>query len=342
MSDNKSDIEDINQILVGLHDVDYQDQTILVTGGSGFLGSWMCETLLNKGASVICLDNYASGRPDNTNHLLNHDCFTRVEHDISKPFDPERKIDLVCHLASRAGPLEFKHYPIQILKSNTLGTMNALGIAKKYNGRFLFTSTSEIYGQAEVFPTPETYRGSVNTLGIRGCYDEAKRAGEAYCMAYHRQYGLDIRIARIFNTYGPRMRSDGHYGRVIPRFIDQAIHNQPITIFGDGSQTRSFCYVTDQITGLLRLAGLPGLAGEVVNIGNPVELTILELAKKIIDMTCSSSTLTYSPHPQDDPMRRMPDIEKASRILQVKPHINLEDGLQKMINNSSRNEQLNI
>lgn len=330
VSDNNSDKEDINQILSSLQDIDYQDQTILVTGGSGFLGSWMCETLLHKGAHVICLDNYASGRPENTNHLLGYSHFTRIEHDISKPYDPERKIDLVCHLASRAGPLEFEHYPIQILKSNTLGTMHALGIAKKYNARLLFTSTSEIYGQAEVFPTPETYRGSVNTLGIRGCYDEAKRAGEAYCMAYHRQHGLDVRIVRIFNTYGPRMRSDGHYGRVIPRFIDQAIHDQPITIFGDGSQTRSFCYVTDQITGLLRLAGIPGLAGVVVNIGNPIEWTVLELAKKIIQMVGSSSTLTYSPHLEDDPMRRFPNIDKARQILGFEPMVGLDEGLEIM------------
>jgi len=322
---------DIERILSGLTDVTYDGETILVTGGSGFLGSWMCEVLLSKGAEVICLDNYASGRPDNTDHLKTHPKFTRIVHDISKPYDPGRKIDLVCHLASRASPLEFDHYPIQILKSNTLGTMNALGIAKKYEARFLFTSTSEIYGEAAVFPTPETYRGNVNTLGVRGCYDEAKRAGEAFCMAYHRQHGLDVRIARIFNTYGPRMRSDGHYGRVIPRFIDQATHNQPITIFGDGTQTRSFCYVTDQITGLLKLATLPNVSGEVVNIGNPVEWTILELAEMIIDLTESESELTYQPMPPDDPTRRVPDITKAREKLGWEPKVELKDGLLKMI-----------
>lgn len=323
--------EEISQVLSGLKEIAYEGKTILVTGGSGFLGSWMCEVLLHKGAEVICLDNYASGRPENTDHLKNHPKFIRIVHDISKPYDPGRKIDLVCHLASRASPLEFEHYPIQILKSNTLGTMNALGIAKKYEARFLFTSTSEIYGEASIFPTPETYRGNVNTLGIRGCYDEAKRAGEAFCMAYHRQHGLDIRIVRIFNTYGPRMRSDGHYGRVIPRFIDQASHNQPITIFGDGKQTRSFCYVTDQVTGLLRLAGLPGLAGEVVNIGNPVEYTILELATMIIELTGSSSELTYQPMPPDDPTRRVPDISKAREKLGWEPKVGLKEGLGKMI-----------
>ncbi len=321
----------MTRILSGIEDIDYWDKKVLVTGGSGFLGSWMCETLLHKGAQVLCLDNYASGKPENTDHLLHQPGFTRIEHDISQPFDPKEKIDLVCHLASRASPLEFEHYPIQILKSNTLGTMNALGIAKKYGSRLLFTSTSEIYGQAAIFPTPETYLGNVNTLGIRGCYDEAKRAGEAYCMAYHRQYGLDIRIVRIFNTYGPRMRSDGHYGRVIPRFIDQAAYNQPISIFGDGTQTRSFCYVTDQITGLLRLAGLPGLAGQVVNIGNPNEYTVLQLAEMIIRLLGSSSSLTFSPLPQDDPMRRLPDISRARELLAFNPVIELEEGLKKII-----------
>jgi UDP-glucuronate decarboxylase len=332
MTNSDLRVEDINSILTGIADISFQDQTILVTGGSGFLGSWMCETLLLKGANVICLDNYASGRPENTDHLLNNESFTRVVHDISKSFNPGRKIDLVCHLASRAGPLEFEHYPIQILKSNTLGTMNALGIAKKHGARLLFTSTSEIYGEASVFPTPETYRGNVNTLGIRGCYDEAKRAGEAYCMAYHRQHGLDVRIVRIFNTYGPGMRSDGHYGRVIPRFLDQAMHNEPITIFGDGSQTRSFCYVTDQIIGLLRLAGLPGLAGEVVNIGNPTELSVRELAEIIIQLLNSTSKLSYFPMPPDDPKRRVPDIRKAQQILAWNPKIvNIKSGLKKII-----------
>lgn len=331
MNSTDSTRADISRIVSGLKDIEYQNKKVLVTGGSGFLGSWMCETLLHMGARVICLDNFASGKPENTDHLLQEPGFTRIEHDISQPFDPNEKIDLVCHLASRASPLEFEHYPIQILKSNTLGTMNALGIAKKYGSRLLFTSTSEIYGQAEIFPTPETYHGNVNTLGIRGCYDEAKRAGEAYCMAYYRQYGLDIRIVRIFNTYGPRMRSDGHYGRVIPRFIDQAANNQPITVFGNGTQTRSFCYVTDQVTGLLRLAGLPGLSGQVVNIGNPNEYTILQLAEMIIRLLDSTSTLTFSPLPQDDPMRRLPDISKAKELLGFQIAIELEEGLKKII-----------
>jgi len=209
--------------------------------------------------------------------------------------------------------------------------MNALGMAKKSGARFLFTSTSEIYGEAQIFPTPETYRGNVNTLGIRGCYDEAKRAGEAFCMAYHRQHHLDVRMVRIFNTYGPRMRSDGLYGRVIPRFLDQAQKDQPITIFGDGSQTRSFCYVTDQVTGLLKLAGYDGIDGSVINIGNPLEMSVLDLAQKIIEITGSKSSISYHPLPPDDPSRRFPDISKAAEVLKWEPEVDLDYGLRAMI-----------
>jgi UDP-glucuronate decarboxylase len=234
-------------------------------------------------------------------------------------------------MASRASPLEFEKFPIQIMKANTLGTWIALGIAKKNRARLLFTSTSEIYGESQIIPTPETYHGNVNTLGIRGCYDEAKRAGEATCMAYMRQHGVDVRIARIFNTYGPRMRSDGYYGRVVPRFIMQAFHNEPITIFGDGSQTRSFCYVTDQIEGLLRFVAKDNLQGEVINIGNPVELSISDLASLIKKITGSGSKLQYFPLPQDDPHRRCPVITKAHDLLDWSPKVNLETGLEKTI-----------
>lgn len=321
----------INEIVNNLKGISYEDERILVTGGSGFLGSWICDVLLQKGAKVQCLDNYASGKSENTEHLLNHENFSRIECDISSAPVIEKHIDLVLHLASRASPLEFEQYPIQILKSNTLGTMNALGIAKKFNARFMFTSTSETYGEANIFPTPESYRGNVNTLGIRGCYDEAKRAGEAFCMAYRRQHHLDVRIARIFNTYGPRMRTDGFYGRVIPRFIDQAIKNDKITIFGDGNQTRSFCYVSDQITGLLLLAGMDAISGSVINIGNPHEISIKYLADLIIKRTNSTSEYSYQPLPPDDPTRRLPDISKAQEILGWKPTITLEEGLDWMI-----------
>jgi len=322
---------DILEIVERTSSLPYGGKRVLVTGGAGFLGSTLCVTLVESGAEVICVDNFASGRIENLKGAIERKEFTFINHDISKPIEVAGDLDYVFHMASRASPLEFADYPIQILKSNTLGTWNALGIARKKGAQVLFTSTSEIYGEAAVFPTPETYRGNVNTLGVRGCYDEAKRAGEAFCMAYHRQHGVDVRIARIFNTYGPRMRSDGVYGRVIPRFIDQAKRNEPITIFGDGSQTRSFCYVTDQVTGLLTFAALKGFGGEVLNIGNPHEFTILELAEHIIKLTDSTSISTFSPLPQDDPMRRLPDIAKAQRLIRFDPQVGLEEGLKRMI-----------
>ncbi len=217
------------------------------------------------------------------------------------------------------------------MKANTLGTWIALGIAKKFGARLLFTSTSEIYGDSQIIPTPETYHGNVNTLGIRGCYDEAKRAGEATCMAYMRQHGVDVRIVRIFNTYGPRMRADGYYGRVVPRFITQALSNEPLTIFGDGSQTRSFCYVTDQIEAQLRVIAQDGLNGEVINIGNPNELSVIELAQLIKKITGSRSILKHYPLPPDDPHRRCPIITKAYELLNWSPKVNLETGLKKTV-----------
>jgi len=324
--------EGMNEILKNLGDVSFEDQTVLVTGGAGFLGSWLCDVLVSQSARVICLDNLASGLESNITHLLDQENFKFVKHDISQPIYFDEKIDVVMHLASRASPLEFDKFPIQILKANTLGTWIALGIAKKHKARFLFTSTSEVYGNPEVVPTPETYNGNVNPIGVRGCYDESKRAGEAMCMAYMRQHGLDVRIARIFNTYGPRMRADGVYGRVIPRFIKQALNNEPLTIFGDGKQTRSFCYVTDQIEGLLRLAWFDSAKGEVVNIGNPNEITILELAEIVKKITNSNSPLEFHPLPPDDPRRRCPDISKAREILDWVPKIGLEDGLKKTVN----------
>jgi UDP-glucuronate decarboxylase len=323
--------EEISWINTHLKDCVFEDQTVLVSGGAGFLGSWMCEVLVAQNAKVICLDNLSSGREENIDHMRNNENFLFLRHDISQPIVLDTKIDFILHMASRASPLEFEQFPIQIMKANTLGTWIALGIAKKNNARLLFTSTSEIYGESQIIPTPETYHGNVNTLGIRGCYDEAKRAGEATCMAYMRQHDVDVRIVRIFNTYGPRMRSDGYYGRVVPRFIMQALSNDPITIFGDGSQTRSFCYVTDQIDGLLRFLAKDGLKGEVINIGNPVELSIADLAGIIKKITGSTSNLQYFPLPQDDPHRRCPIITKAHDLLGWIPKIDLETGLKKTI-----------
>lgn len=323
--------DDIQVITDNLGDISFEGLRVLVTGGSGFLGSWMCETILAQHGSVVCLDNFSSGMPSNIEKIEHFSHFKCMNHDVSLPIFLDGPVDLVIHMASRASPFEFDKFPLQIIRSNTLGTINALEIAKKYRVPLLFTSTSEIYGDSLVTPTPETYRGNVDTLGIRGCYDEAKRAGEAICMAYCRESGVDIRIARIFNMYGPRMRSDGFYGRVVPRFIDQALKNIPITIFGDGTQTRSFCYVTDQLEGLARLALTPGLTGEAVNIGNPIEITINELADRIIAITGSASSLEYHRLPDDDPSRRCPDITKANRLIHWKPKVDLNSGLKKTI-----------
>jgi len=325
--------KEIEEIIRNLGDISksFGDKNVLVTGGAGFLGSWICEVLVEQGANVICLDNLASGLKSNISSMMDRDNFKFVQHDITKPIFFDEPIDIVMHLASRASPFEFEKYPIQILKANTLGIWVALGIAKKHDARFLYTSTSEIYGCAEEIPTTEDYRGNVNPIGPRSCYDEAKRCGESYVIAYKMQHGLDTRIARIFNTYGPRMRAEGVYGRVIPRFIEQTLGNNPITIFGDGSQTRSFCYVTDQIEGLLKLAFLDGAKGEVVNIGSDKEITILELAKLIKGLTKSKSEIVFDELPKDDPPRRKPDISKAKRILDWKPKEELEEGLLKMV-----------
>ena len=319
--------DEIHKIVNHLGDRSLEDKTVLITGGAGFVGSWICDTLIELNTRVICIDNLSSGLKENISHLLGKENFLFVTHDVSDPIRIETKVDYVMHLASRASPPEFEKYPLEILKSNTLGLINALEIARRDNARLLFTSTSEIYGEATIFPTPETYRGYVNTLGIRGCYDEAKRAGEALCMAYLRQYDLDVRIVRIFNTYGPRMRADGVYGRAVPRFMSQALNNDPLTIFGDGSQTRSFCYITDLVEGLLRYLTAGGLKGEVINIGNPQEYSVLDLANLIITMTGSDSRIEYHPLPQDDPTRRFPDISKARALLQWHPRVGLEDGL---------------
>lgn len=322
---------DINTILRNLDGANVEGKTVLVTGGAGFLGSWTCEALVSQGAKVICLDNLSSGLEANISHLSGKESFEFVNHDIVQPFHFEGKIDLVLHMASRASPFEFEKFPLEILMTNTIGTLNALEIAREHEAKFLFTSTSETYGNPSIVPTPESYYGNVNSIGIRGCYDEGKRCGEAYVMAYCKQYNLDARIARIFNTYGPRMRADGIYGRVAPRFILQALSGEQITVFGNGEQTRSFCYITDQVEGLLRLAFLDKAKGEVINIGNNLEITVLALAKTIKNLTGSTSEITFGVLPEDDPRRRCPDITKAREILEWEPKTKLTDGLQKSI-----------
>jgi len=327
---NKKEIE---EIIRNLGDISksIEDKNVLVTGGAGFLGSWICEVLVKQGAKVICLDNLVSGLKSNISPLIDKDNFKFIQHDVTQPIFFEEPINIVMHLASRASPFEFEKYPIQILKANTLGIWVALGIAKKHNAKFLYTSTSEIYGSATEIPTTEEYRGNVNPIGPRSCYDEAKRCGESYVIAYKLQHDLDVRIARIFNTYGPRMRAEGVYGRVIPRFIEQTLSNKPITIFGDGSQTRSFCYATDQVEGLLKLAFSEGAKGEVVNIGSDKEITILELSKLVKELTNSSSEMEFHPLPKDDPPRRKPDITKAKALINWEPKVEFMEGLSRMI-----------
>lgn len=326
--DNRREVTQINRDLKG---ISFQDRCVLVTGGAGFLGSWLCDVLIDQGAKVICLDNLSSGLQSNVSHLFDQDGFHFLKHDISEPISIEQKLDLVVHMASRASPFEFEHYPIEILKANTLGLVVSLELAKRHGARLLYTSTSEVYGNPSVVPTPESYNGNVNPIGPRGCYDEAKRCGEAYVMAYQKQYGLDTRIVRIFNTYGPRIRSDGIYARAIPRFIDQALHGKPITIFGDGTQTRSFTFVTDQMDGLIRLAAAEEARGSVVNIGSDQEKTVIEMAKDVLRITGSASEITYHPLPQDDPLRRRPDVSRARDMLGWRPGIALGEGLVKTV-----------
>ncbi len=313
--------------------VNFEDKKILVTGGAGFLGSWISQTLVEQGALVTCIDNLSSGQGSNIAELKERENFTFIQHDISKPIYLEADYELVMHLASRASPFEFDKFPIQILKANTLGIWVALGIAKKHRARFLYTSTSEIYGDPDpkYIPTPESYNGNVNPVGPRSCYDESKRAGEAFVKAYELQHGLDTRIVRIFNTFGPKMRAGDVYGRVVPRFIEQALSGKPITVFGDGTQTRSFTYVKDQVEGILKLAWVEEARGEVVNIGSNVETEIIELAEIIIRLTNSDSEIVFHPLPKDDPRRRCPDITKAKTLLNWRPKVSLEEGLKKTI-----------
>jgi UDP-glucuronate decarboxylase len=327
--------EDVRSINISLKKdgLTFDDKEVLVTGGAGFLGSWICSVLIKQGAKVTCLDNLASGLASNIKPLKDRDNFTFVQHDISKPITFDKSFDLVMHLASRASPFEFERYPIQILKANTLGIWVGLGIAKKYKARFFYTSTSEIYGDpdSQFVPTSESYNGNVNPIGPRSCYDEAKRAGEAYVKAYELQHKMDTRIVRIFNTYVPLMRADDIYGRVVPRFIEQALKGEPITVFGDGEQTRSFTYVSDQVEGILRLASMERAKGEVVNIGNNNETSIIELARIVKKLTGSKSEITFPPLPKDDPKRRCPDIRKAEKLLDWRPRVSLEEGLRKTI-----------
>ena len=310
--------------------------TAVVTGGAGFLGSHLCDALVAEGNRVICVDNLETGSLQNVEHLRG-DSFTFMNHDITGHLEVAEPVDLVYHLASPASPIDYLRLPLQTLKVGSQGTHNALGLAKWKRARFLLASTSEVYGDPLIHPQPETYWGNVNPIGPRGVYDEAKRYAEALTMAYHRQQGVDTCIVRIFNTYGPRMRQ--HDGRAIPTFVRQAIANEPLTVFGDGSQTRSFCYADDLIRGLMALAG----SGEhlPVNIGNPAEYTLLELAQKVIEATGTKSEIVFEALPVDDPKVRQPDITRARQLLGWEPQVTLEDGLRRMLQANSR-ESLSV
>ena len=302
-------------------------KTVLITGAAGFLGSHLCDRFIGEGFQVIGIDNYITGDQKNIQHLFNHPNFEFIEHDITNHIDIDQTIDYILHFASPASPIDYLKIPIQTLKVGSLGTHNLLGLAKAKNARILIASTSEVYGDPLVHPQSEEYLGNVNAIGPRGVYDEAKRFQEALSMAYHRFHGLETRIARIFNTYGPRMRLND--GRVIPAFMGQSLRGEDLTVFGDGQQTRSFCYVDDLIEGIYRLLfsdyTLP------VNLGNPDEITILEFAQEILALTNTNQKIKYKPLPKDDPLKRQPDINLAKKILNWTPKVKRSEGMKRTL-----------
>jgi len=301
--------------------------TSLVTGGAGFLGSHLCDRLLSEGHRVLAVDNLITGKAKNVAHLEGNDSFRLIHHDVTTHLEIDEPVDNVLHFASPASPIDYLELPIQTLKVGSLGTHNTLGLAKAKGARYLLASTSEVYGDPLVHPQPETYWGNVNPIGPRGVYDEAKRFSEAMVTAYHSAHGLDTRIVRIFNTYGPRMRPKD--GRVVPAFIRQALLGEPLTVFGDGSQTRSFCYVDDLVEGIWRLLGSD--VTTPVNIGNPNEMTILEFAHRIVEVTGADVEIRFLPLPVDDPKTRQPNISKARELLDWEPKVNFEEGLRRTI-----------
>ncbi len=301
--------------------------TSIVTGGAGFLGSHLCEFLLQQGNRVIAIDNLVTGNINNIKHLQDNPAFLFLEHDITRRIEVDGPVEFIYHFASPASPIDYLRLPIQTLKVGAMGTHNVLGLALAKGSVMLLASTSEIYGDPLVHPQPETYWGNVNPIGPRGVYDEAKRFAEAITMAYRRAHQLNTRIVRIFNTYGPRMRPND--GRVVPAFIKQALAGKPLTVFGQGTQTRSFCYVDDLVRGIYALAKSP--ESDPVNIGNPHEMTVLDFARKIIELTGSASTIRYEPLPEDDPRIRQPDITRARQLLHWEPQVPLDEGLRRTI-----------
>ncbi|MBA7465417.1 UDP-glucose 4-epimerase [subsurface metagenome] len=300
---------------------------IVVTGGAGFLGSHLCDFLINEGHSVICIDNLITGNTDNITHLMGNEKFKFIHHDVTEYIFIEGKLDAILHFASPASPIDYQELPIQTLKVGSLGTHKALGLAKEKKAKFLLASSSEVYGDPLVSPQKEDYWGNVNSVGPRGVYDESKRFAEAMVMAYHYYHKIDTKIARIFNTYGSRMRKKD--GRVVPTFINQALEGKPLTVFGDGTQTRSFCYVSDMVQGVYKL--LLSKINEPINLGNPQEMTVSDFAKFILKLTKSKSKVVHKPLPIDDPKIRRPDITRAEKLLNWSPKVSLEEGLQKTI-----------
>ena len=331
-------LDDIKKIREHIKGESYAGKNVLVTGGAGFIGSWLCDILINSGAEVTAVDDLSTGRMKNIDHLTKSEKFKLIKCDVCT-FQTKGKFDFILHMAGHASPDEYQVHPIETLKTSSVGSANMAELARKNDATLLFASTSEVYGDAEIVPTPESYWGKVNPIGPRSCYDEGKRYAEALLVAYSKQHGLDVKIPRIFNSYGPRLREDGLYGRAMSRFIMQALANQPITVYGNGKQTRSFCYITDIVTGLLLLTTNKKATGEAVNIGNAQELTILELAKKIKKQTGCKSPLTFHPLPKDDPKRRCPDTNKLEKLVGWKPKIAFEDGLKRTIQWFSRKKQ---
>jgi len=301
--------------------------SILVTGGAGFIGSHLCDALIERGNTVVCVDNLITGKKRNIAHLMKEKNFKFIKADICKPLKLNKKFDEIFNLASIASPVHYQNWPIETLMVGSIGTKNILDLAVKNKAKFLHTSTSEVYGDPLVHPQPESYWGNVNPIGLRSCYDESKRFSEALIMAYHRKKNLNVKIVRIFNTYGPRMDLDD--GRVVPNFIMQALKGKPLTVYGSGKQTRSFCYISDMVEGLIKMMDSKELGP--INLGNPGEFTILELAEKLVMLTSSKSRLVFRPLPADDPEKRKPDITKAMNLLHWKPKVKLNEGLKKTI-----------
>jgi|TARA_B100000315_G_scaffold193375_1_gene183883 UDP-glucuronate decarboxylase len=326
-------MEDLQVLQKEYSKPEFEATKILVTGAAGFLGSWITDLLILAKAEVTIIDNFSTGLLENINHINKKSNFKLIKKDITEIILSDlEEYNTIFHLASRPSPDDYQQNPVETLLTCSKGTEIMLDAARKFDSKIIITSTSEVYGDPRIIPTPETYWGNVNPIGVRSCYDEGKRYGEALIVAYQRQYGIKTVILRIHNTYGPRLRAKGTYGRAVSRFINQALNNQDITVYGDGKQTRSFAYITDTIKGIIKAATTKKAINETINIGNTKETTIIELGKTIKKLTNSNSKITYKPLPPDDPKRRSPDIRKAKEILGWTPEVNLETGLQKTIN----------